>query len=1620
MRSIPRRALVVLLIAAAFQTASASAIVYLMPTDESMVDRSPIIVFGEVLSAQPGAAGASPTTEYLFAVEEVLKGFVAGSGIMVRQPGGVGVDGVAMRIGGLPMLAEGDRVLLFLRAETNGAHSIVEYALGMFWEVDVGGQLLLVREASLEDAVPLAGDATAAALPNRSLPRNADRFRRWIADRTTGLTRPSDYFEADVPDTPVAVAQPYRLFRTDQESCWPDLPLRWQAFDLGEPLGFVVDAGGQDGVPGGGLSQLRRGMQVWNDDSRSRTNLVVQRTTNAAPPAYEADGVHSIVYEDAYDEIEGSFDPDGGGTLAIGGVLYRTCAGHHTIPGGVEAAVQAVEGYIVTQDGLGDYLRSGAVTSPANYFERIIAHELGHAIGIDHPCEPEEAGCNNSHEDWGALMWPIANPTDTSRARLHEDDRDAARRLYPTETDSRAPDLVVESPRSTVTSVAPSGAFRFAATVRNNGDSRSAATTLRYYRSSDSRITTSDTSVGTDSVGALTASGTDRQSIGQRAPSTPGTYYYGACVDSVSGETDTTNNCSSGVPISVVGATSSCSGDTCLLQGERFRVKARYSKAGAPGQSAGAVEAALADSAGLFSAESDSPELLVRIVNQCRATGYWEVYAGVASDADFSVAVRHVETNELKWFRTRDRQSIADTEAFACTRSDDRASPADPGDGTGDAACSGATCLLQEDRFRVKSWYAHDGGSSQAADAILVDLGESAGLFAFDGGNPELLVRIADTCSTSGYWAVYAGTAAAADFSVAIRDTETNELKWFRSQDGQSVADAEAFRCTGSDNGTPPANPDDSACSGDTCLLQGERFRVKARYSKAGAPGQSAGAVEAALADSAGLFSAESDSPELLVRIVNQCRATGYWEVYAGVASDADFSVAVRHVETNELKWFRTRDRQSIADTEAFACTRSDDRASPADPGDGTGDAACSGATCLLQEDRFRVKSWYAHDGGSSQAADAILVDLGESAGLFAFDGGNPELLVRIADTCSTSGYWAVYAGTAAAADFSVAIRDTETNELKWFRSRGGQSVADAEAFACGATGNSGFDLGPDNSWPQGMTYALGRFYVVDYLDRKVYAYRGSDGRQDADAGFDLAPNNSWPEGVTYAQDRLYVVDYVDEKAYAYRTSDGRYDSLADFDLATGNTRPRGITYAQGRFYVVDYLDRKVYAYRGSDGHRDAAADFDLAPDNSSPEGIAYAQDRLYVVDSVDDRVYAYRVSDGGRDPLAGFDLAPDNSSPEGITYAGGKLFVIDSSDDKVYAYSLDGSGDGATDDHGDTFADATPVAVPSTTAGELEASGDYDYFRLVVDESTTLTVETTGSTDTYGTLFDGSGSSLASDDDYGAGLNFKIEREVEAGTYYVRVRGYAFSTGAYELRVSTSGGGSSSPDLVVQSPSVDDTSLTAGQSFTFRITVRNRGDGRSASTTLRYYRSSNSTISASDTQVGTDAVGALAASGSSAESISLTAPSSAGTYYYGACVDSVLRESSTGNNCSQGVRVTVSGDGGGLFSGSVTRCSGSETTSGTWNITIGGNVRANQSVSNVTATGYVEPVKRRVGSQFLGSFAPNQTKNFNITGTVSGVAPTRCEVEVRGTRDNANAKALRLSAPLERAEREP
>ena len=133
-------------------------------------------------------------------------------------------------------------------------------------------------------------------------------------------------------------------------------------------------------------------------------------------------------------------------------------------------------------------------------------------------------------------------------------------------------------------------------------------------------------------------------------------------------------------------------------------------------------------------------------------------------------------------------------------------------------------------------------------------------------------------------------------------------------------------------------------------------------------------------------------------------------------------------------------------------------------------------------------------------------------------------------------------------------------------------------------------------------------------------------------------------------------------------------------------------------------------------------------------------------------------------------------------------------------------------------------------------------------------------------------------------------------------------TTKTYSVTVTRAATSISAPDLAVPFVYTFTNPFGYSPAFTLGVTVSNKGSGSSGSTTLRYYRSADSTITSGDTEVGTDAVGGLAASGSSRESIALTAPSTPGTYYYGGCVDAVSDESDTTNNCSPGIAFVVPG----------------------------------------------------------------------------------------------------------------
>ena len=80
------------------------------------------------------------------------------------------------------------------------------------------------------------------------------------------------------------------------------------------------------------------------------------------------------------------------------------------------------------------------------------------------------------------------------------------------------------------------------------------------------------------------------------------------------------------------------------------------------------------------------------------------------------------------------------------------------------------------------------------------------------------------------------------------------------------------------------------------------------------------------------------------------------------------------------------------------------------------------------------------------------------------------------------------------------------------------------------------------------------------------------------------------------------------------------------------------------------------------------------------------------------------------------------------------------------------------------------------------------------------------------------------------------------------------------------------SAQLMVVLPAVSDGRPAPGVAFTLSATVQNVGDAAAAATTLRFYRSTDSTITTSHTAVGTDAVAELAASRGSDQSVEVTA----------------------------------------------------------------------------------------------------------------------------------------------------
>jgi tyrosinase len=158
----------------------------------------------------------------------------------------------------------------------------------------------------------------------------------------------------------------------------------------------------------------------------------------------------------------------------------------------------------------------------------------------------------------------------------------------------------------------------------------------------------------------------------------------------------------------------------------------------------------------------------------------------------------------------------------------------------------------------------------------------------------------------------------------------------------------------------------------------------------------------------------------------------------------------------------------------------------------------------------------------------------------------------------------------------------------------------------------------------------------------------------------------------------------------------------------------------------------------------------------------------------------------------------------------------------------LDHHALGYTYDDEPASAGITPITVDAASlSASIAQAGEVDTYSFVVTASGIHVIETQGTTDVVTTLYGPNdvGTLITEDDDSGPGANSRIERDLTAGTYYVRVRHYSgSSTGSYAISVRSSAPQPGVQTIQVNGPAAQGTIATANERDTYTFTVTTSG----------------------------------------------------------------------------------------------------------------------------------------------------------------------------------------------------
>jgi PKD repeat protein len=394
--------------------AAASATTIVLPTDEQLIAKSPVIVQAHVVRSTPIDVNGTIWTETILSVDRAMKGNVSGE-ITVRELGGEIGDRVT-KIFGAPEYVDGESVLAFLTPTPRGDYQTMDLYAGKFTQKrTTSGLRLWQRDDITADAALL--DSDFRPITAKNVQRAADGFEQFVRDRVAGRKGAKNYgVENPILEREVHSGRPIQSNFTliSEPSVY-----RWTNFDRGGSVSWL-SYGTQPGYTGGGVSEIQTAMGAWTGYSAALIRYSYSGAGSGTPGGQnQNNGVNEIKFNDPLQEIAGTYNPSTGGVVGLGGfngvgassTWTSTFTADSTHTQGSYRATAITEAFLTIQDGVSP---SAGVSS--TILGEIVAHEFGHTLGLGHSTDPT------------ALMYPTVTGRGPS---LRADDQLAARWLYP-------------------------------------------------------------------------------------------------------------------------------------------------------------------------------------------------------------------------------------------------------------------------------------------------------------------------------------------------------------------------------------------------------------------------------------------------------------------------------------------------------------------------------------------------------------------------------------------------------------------------------------------------------------------------------------------------------------------------------------------------------------------------------------------------------------------------------------------------------------------------------------------------------------------------------------------------------------------------------------------------------------------------------------------------------------------------------------------------------------------------------------------------------------------------------------------------------------------------------------